>query len=120
VAFEAYIVPEKRRYGYYSLAILHQGRLVGRLDPKMDRQTRQLLVRAVFLEPGVAPDDALLDSLAGCLRELARFLGARTITVERSEPKALARGLTKRLKQQVAATRVPSRPRRLPVPAEAP
>src|SRR5258706_4720181 len=120
VAFEAYIVPEKRRYGYYSLAILHQGRLAGRLDPKMGPQTRQLLVRAVFLEPGVAPDDALLDGVAGSLRELARFLGARTITVERSEPKALARGLTKRLKQQATATRLPSRPRRLPVPAEAP
>ena len=42
VVFEAYIVPEKRRYGYYSLAILHRGQIVGRLDPKMDRATQAI------------------------------------------------------------------------------
>ena len=54
VCFEAYVVPEKRRYGYYCLAILHRGRLVGRLDPKMDRKERRLTVRALYLEPGSA------------------------------------------------------------------
>jgi len=97
VAFEAYIVPEKRRYGYYSLAILHQGRLVGRLDPKMERREGRLIVRAVYLEPGVAPDNALLDGLAGALRELARFLGADAIAIERGEPAELRDGLAARL-----------------------
>jgi len=97
VAFEAYIVPEKRRYGYYSLAILRQGRLVGRLDPKMDRRERRLIVRAVYLEPGVAPDDALLDGLAGALRALARFLGAETIAIERGEPAEMRDGLAARV-----------------------
>ena len=100
VCFEAYVLPEKRRYGYYCLAILHQGRLVGRLDPKFDRSTRRLLVRAVYLEPGVSVDDALLAGLAGSLRELAAFLGAETITVERGDPASLAAALTER----VAAT----------------
>ena len=54
VCFEAYVVPEKRRYGYYCLAILHRGRLVGRLDPKFERRgERRLIVRALHLEPGV-------------------------------------------------------------------
>jgi len=97
VAFEAYIVPEKRRYGYYSLAILHQGRLAGRLDPKMERRERRLTVRAAYLEPGVAPDDALLDGLAGALHELARFLGADAIAIERGEPAELRDGLAARL-----------------------
>jgi uncharacterized protein len=90
VVFEAYVVPEKRRYGYYSLAILHQGRLVGRLDPKMDRDSGTLIVRALFLEPGVVADAALVDGIAGALRDLAHHLGARTISVERSEPAKLA------------------------------
>ena len=90
VLLETYVVPEKRRYGYYTLAILHQGRLVGRLDPKMDRDTGTLIVRALFLEPGVAVDAALVDGIASALRDLARFLGAETITVERSEPAKLA------------------------------
>lgn len=97
VVFEAYVVPEKRRYGYYSLAILHQGRLVGRLDPKMDRETGVLIVRALFLEPGVAVDAALVDGIAGALRDLGRFLGAQTITVERSEPTKLAERLQRKL-----------------------
>nr|MDQ2828377.1 winged helix DNA-binding domain-containing protein [Chloroflexota bacterium] len=90
VCFEAYVPPPKRRYGYYCLSILHRGRLVGRLDPKMDRATRRLIARAVYLEPGVAVDDSLLDGVAGALRSLARFLGADTVVVERADPALLA------------------------------
>lgn len=97
VVFEAYVVPEKRRYGYYSLAILHQGRLVGRLDPKMDRERGTLIARAVFLEPGVAIDTSLVDGIVRALRDLGRFLGAHTIIVERSEPAKLAERLQRKL-----------------------
>ena len=97
VVFEAYVVPEKRRYGYYSLGILHQGRLVGRLDPKMDRETGTLIARAVFLEPGVKVDAALVDGIAGALRDLGRFLGAQTFTVECSEPAKLAERVQRKL-----------------------
>jgi len=98
VCFEAYVPPPKRRYGYYCLAILHQGRLVGRLDPKMDRAARRLIVRALYLEPGVAVDDSLLDGVAGALRGLARFLGADTVVVERADPALLAPALEDRLR----------------------
>jgi len=97
VCFEAYVPPPKRRYGYYCLSILHQGRLAGRLDPKMDRATRRLIVRALYLEPGVAVDDSLLDGVAGALRSLARFLGAGTVIVERADPAILAPALADRL-----------------------
>jgi uncharacterized protein YcaQ len=82
VCFEAYVPPPKRRYGYYCLAILHQGKLVGRLDPKMDRATGRLLVRAVYLEPGVRVSDHLLTGLAASLRDLARFLGGQAAVVD--------------------------------------
>jgi len=98
VCFEAYVPPPKRRYGYYCLAILHRGRLAGRLDPKMDRAARRLLVRALYLEPGVEAGDALLDGVAGALHSLARFLGADTVTVERSDPEILAPALADRLR----------------------
>ncbi len=97
VCFEAYVVPEKRRYGYYCLAILHQGRLVGRLDAKMERAAGRLLVRAIYLEPGIEPDDTLADGLTDALRSLSRFLGGSAVTVERSEPAALAAMLYERL-----------------------
>jgi len=98
VCFEAYVPPPRRRYGYYCLAILHRGRLVGRLDPKMDRAARRLLVRALYLEPWVEAGDALLDSVAGALQSLARFLGADTIIVERADPDILAPALADRLR----------------------
>jgi uncharacterized protein YcaQ len=102
VVFEAYIVPEKRRYGYYSLAILHRGQIVGRLDPKMDRTAGQLLIRGVYLDPDVAVDAPLLEGLAETLRDLARFLGATSIKVERSEPAPLATKLRPLLKASSA------------------
>ena len=98
VVFEAYVVPEKRRYGYYCLTILHRGELVGRLDAKAAREEGTLLARAVYLEPDVPLDDALLDGLAGALWDLARFVGLGTVRVERTEPARLALRLSARLK----------------------
>lgn len=97
VCFEAYVLPTKRRYGYYCLAILHHGQLVGRIDPKMDRDEGMLRVRNIFLEPGVCADAALLDGLAGALRDLARFLGARAVAVERADDPSLAPALAERV-----------------------
>jgi uncharacterized protein YcaQ len=97
VCFEAYVVPARRRYGYYCLAILHRGRLVGRLDLKTNRSERRLVVRALYLEPHVAATDELLDALAGALCDLARFLGAAAVTIDRSEPAPLALALSERL-----------------------
>ncbi len=97
VCFEAYVVPAKRRYGYYCLAILHRGRLVGRIDPKVERREGRLIVRSLHLEPSVTPDADLLDGLAAALRELAAFVGAHTITIERADPAEVAPPLAERV-----------------------
>ena len=97
VSFEAYVLPEKRRYGYYCLAILHQGRLVGRVDAKADRAAKTLLARALYLEPGIAADDTLLSGLAGALLDLARFLNLLAVRVGTSDPPDLAPALIERL-----------------------
>jgi uncharacterized protein YcaQ len=97
VHFEAYVLPEKRRYGYYCLAILHRGRIVGRTDLKSDRAAGQLRVRGLWLEPGVEADDGLIDGLAAALRDLAGFVGTGGVGVERAEPAALAPRLAERV-----------------------
>jgi uncharacterized protein YcaQ len=89
VCFEAYVVPEKRRYGYYCLAILHHGRIVGRVDTKAVRSRRLLLAHAIFLEPGVQPNGTLAREIAGALSELAGFLKLERVQVERCEPASL-------------------------------
>lgn len=95
---ETYTPAVQRRYGYFTLPILHDGALVGRLDPKLERRAGRLVVRAVHLEPDTAVDDALLAGLAGALRDLARFLGVPEIMVERSEPADLAPALRVRIR----------------------
>ncbi len=76
---EIYVPPAKRRYGYFVLPILHGDRLVGRLDPKFDRVTRTLAVRAVWAEPD-APASAG-PAVRRAIEELARWKGARTTTI---------------------------------------
>ncbi|MBA2753727.1 MAG: winged helix-turn-helix domain-containing protein, partial [Chloroflexia bacterium] len=78
---ESYTPAEKRQYGYYTLPILVRGRLVGRLDPSLDRKAGILTIRALHLEPGVRPSAVLAVAIAGALRDLATFLGAREVAI---------------------------------------
>ncbi len=87
---ESYTPAPKRRYGYYTLPILHRGRLVGRLDPSYDRKSRFLTVRALHLEPGVRPTAALAAAVAWALSDLATFLGAAEVGVLLSDPEPFA------------------------------
>ena len=49
----------KRKYGYFTLPILYNNALIGRLDPKAHRKEGIFEVKALHLEPGVVVDDAL-------------------------------------------------------------
>jgi uncharacterized protein YcaQ len=97
VCFEAYVPPLKRKFGYYCLSILHQNKLVGRVDPKMDRASRRLLVRAAYLEPGVELNQTLIDGLAAALTDLARFLGGTGVDVGKGGCAELIEALSSRL-----------------------
>jgi hypothetical protein len=92
-SLEAYLPAAKRTYGYYCLPILHRDRLVGRFDPKLERRTGTLILRALYLEPGVKPDPELVGAVAGAMRDFMHFHAARQLVIERSEPAAFARKL---------------------------
>ena len=87
---EVYTPAPRRVYGYYTLPILHRGRLVGRLDPVVDRKSRVLTVRSVHLEPGVRPTDALAASIGGALWDFAGFLGAEEVQLLAAIPEPFA------------------------------
>lgn len=87
---ESYTPADRRRYGYYTLPILHRGRLVGRVDPVFDRRTGVLNVKAVHLELGVRPTGALVPALANSLADLARFLGGSEVRLLATNPPTLA------------------------------
>jgi hypothetical protein len=81
---EIYVPKAARQYGYYVLPVLHGDRLVGRVDPALDRRRRRLLVHAVHAEPD-APADAGA-ALAAALHELAAFLGAEQVELRQPPP----------------------------------
>lgn len=80
---EIYTPEPKRVYGYYVLPILHEGRLVGRLDPRLDRAAKRLTIHAIHLEPGVKRTPELDAGLGDALRDLAAFVGAEHLALPR-------------------------------------
>jgi uncharacterized protein len=90
---EVYTPAARRRYGYYSLPILHRGALVGRLDAKAHRKEGLFEVRALHLEPGALATEDLLSGLGGALRGCADWHGTPEILVRRSDPPGLAEPL---------------------------
>jgi uncharacterized protein YcaQ len=85
---ECYKPAEARVYGYFSFPILHRDRLVGRFDPKLDRDSGVLLLNALYLEPGIAPDDALVAAVASALRDFMAWHGAKSLRIAKSDPPA--------------------------------
>lgn len=70
---EVYTPAPKRKYGYFTLPILYQNRLIGRLDPKAHRQDGLFEIRALHFEPGVVVDEAMIASLKQALQECAAW-----------------------------------------------
>jgi uncharacterized protein YcaQ len=82
---EIYVPRAARRYGYYVLPVLHGDRLVGRVDPAMDRARGRLVVNAVHAQPD-APATAG-PAVAAALEELAAFLGADGVELHQPPPR---------------------------------
>lgn len=90
---ECYTPAAKRRYGYFSLPILHCGKLIGRLDPKAHRKEGIFEIKALHLEPGIAWDSALVDDLAEAIRACAAWHQTPNVVVQWSDPPDLAEAL---------------------------
>ena len=75
---EIYVPGPKRQYGYYSLPLLVDERIAGRLDLKADRARSTLRVQSAWWEKGVAADP---DRVAAELRRAAAWQGLGHVTV---------------------------------------
>ena len=53
--WEVYVPEKKRRWGYYVLPILYGDRLVGRIEPRIERRSGALRVAGLWWEDGFDP-----------------------------------------------------------------
>jgi uncharacterized protein YcaQ len=81
---EIYVPQEKRVFGYYSLPILHNRKLVGRIDLKSDRQSGTLVSQAAWAEEWLDAKqrDSVAAGLAKNLKQAQAWQGLSEIRIE--------------------------------------
>lgn len=77
--WEIYTPAADRKYGYYTLPVLHGSRMVGRIEAVNDRREKCLLVKNLWFEEGVRRTHSLDRALERCLARFARFNGCTDI-----------------------------------------
>ena len=98
--WEVYVPAAKRRWGYYVLPVLFGNRLIGRIEPRFDRQAGTLRVIDVWWESGFDPlaADGFIAAFVDALEALARFGNANRVVLPRTtRHRALARAIRDRL-----------------------
>jgi uncharacterized protein YcaQ len=108
---EVYTPGHQRVHGYYTLPILHEGHLVGRVDAKSHRAEGRLEIRHVHIEPwcaageaspaggGRLDQEAMLAGLAETIGSLAEFVGAEEIVLRRVTPHRLRTPLSRAVRR---------------------
>jgi uncharacterized protein len=79
--WEVYVPETKRRWGYYVLPILFEDRLVGRIEPRIDRATRTLRIAGLWWEEGFVPRraDGFVAAMRHAMRDYRAFVGAKRL-----------------------------------------
>jgi len=97
--WEVYTPAARRRFGYYTLPILFGARLVGRIEPRLERRERRLRIAGAWFEDGFAPMDEpdFVPALSSALDAYRSFVGARSVTWPRTRPGRDIAGALRRL-----------------------
>jgi uncharacterized protein len=76
--WESFVPERKRRWGYYVLPMLFRDRLVGRIEPRIDRASGTVHMLGLWWENGFAPRrvDGYVEAMRAALRAYVRFAGA--------------------------------------------
>lgn len=81
---ECYLPAAKRRYGYFTLPILWNGRLAARMDCKVERKESLLHIHHLALEPWLHQTGAFLDALCKEVKSFLRFNGCERLRLYRT------------------------------------
>jgi uncharacterized protein YcaQ len=84
--WEVYVPAAKRRWGYYVLPILFGDRLVGRIEPRIDRKTDTLRILGAWWEAGFDPleTEGFVDALVEAIDAHRAFGGVRRLAWPRT------------------------------------
>ena len=84
--WEVYVPLAKRRWGYYVLPILYGDRLVGRIEPRIERRAGTLNVVGLWWEDGFDPlaDDRFAPAFAAAVAAHRDFGGMRRVVFPRA------------------------------------
>ena len=78
--WEVYKPEHQRRWGYYTLPVLWNDRLVARFDSKLDRSKKTLVINGLWLEDeALARDEAFGRGLRAGMVRFLRFLEAKQV-----------------------------------------
>jgi uncharacterized protein YcaQ len=80
--WEVYVPASKRRWGYYVLPVLFGDRLVGRIEPRIDRKANELRIAALWWEPDFDPlaAEGFVDAFGAAVAAHVAFGGVGRIT----------------------------------------
>lgn len=98
--WEVYVPERKRRWGYYVLPILFGDRLVGRIEPRIDRRAGTLGVLGLWWEDGFDPlaEPGFVDAFGEALEAHRRFAGVGRVMLPReARHRAFVRAVRARL-----------------------
>ena len=83
---ECYVPVAKRQYGYFSLPLLWDGKLVARMDCKAERKKSLLHIYHLALEPGLLKTDSFAIALYKELDSFMRFNKCSELLLHRTSP----------------------------------
>lgn len=76
---EQFFPPEKRRFGFYVLPVLRGERFIGRIDPRLDKGSKTLVINSIHAETGAPMDRSVGSELRDAIEDLATFVGATQV-----------------------------------------